>query len=64
MLYRDVFGHDPKGRVIVRRVQQFEVVRNVYTNAHKSSRRAGKSKDEARRAAESAARNAWNKEAT
>lgn len=59
-LYRDTFGREPKGRVIARRVQQFEAVRSAYTNAHKASRRAGKSKDEARGAAESAARDAWN----
>jgi hypothetical protein len=66
-LYRDTFGRGPKGRVIVQRVQQFEAVRSAYANAYKASRRAGKSKDEAQRAAEVAARDAWNmaaKEAT
>lgn len=59
-LYRKVFGRDPEGRVLAPRVQQFEAVRGAYANAHKAKRRAGKSKAEAQRAAEDAARSAWN----
>lgn len=59
-LYRKVFGREPEGRVITPKMRQFEAVRGVYANAHKAKRRAGKSKAEAQRAAEDAARGAWN----
>ena len=60
-LYRDTFGCEPTGRVMTRRTQQFEAVRKIYQGTHRASRRHGKSLEEARREAESAARKAHRK---